>query len=598
MTRCKLLLATAFSAVWINVAAAQGPDAGSLPSLPPPVDGLTVLEAAADDKKPEPLPEPGKVEPAKEAAKDAAPAVVHVETGDCSTCDKPAKCGKFKCHIDWLRPWTCEDLEMKPFEPGPQYCGCKKFFHCPKKEGEKNGTGEGERGAGSPLPKDEKNTGDGVKKEGEEATKEEEKKNGNGEEKKEEEKKDEGPTTPLMQLINCWSPCKYDRMQKRGDNFYGWVEAGYTFNTGSPNDRINFGTNFNWRSNDYQLSQVYFVYENALEHDGKPNVGYRLDFYGGQQTPFQVANGLFSNFTGFDVTSGYGVEGPPSFRQLNRYGIDLPQFYINAQIPNFITEKGIDILIGKFWTLLGHETYPAPTMEFYSMSYEIIYATPFTHTGILTTLHATDTLSVTAGVIRGNDVFEDNNQRPSWIGNFVWNSCDKRYNWTTAWVTGPEQFNNNDNYRTVITSYLTALFGECNQWRAVVGGNMSWEANAAAAGVDAAGNPLFNDAEWYGVAGYLFYTVNPKLILGSRVEWWRDDDGVRTAVTKRPGFAANFYEATFGFTYKPYKNVRVRPEVRFDYANGPAVDGSGARPYNDLLDSFQTTIAFDIIWEF
>lgn len=374
---------------------------------------------------------------------------------------------------------------------------------------------------------------------------------------------------------------------------YGWVWGGFTANFDSPSDRINFGTNFNWRSNDVRLDQVYFVYENPLEHEKKANVGYRVDFYAGHQAPFLVSNGLFSSFTGFDPTSGYGQEGPPSFRELNRIGIDLPQFYVNVHIPSFLTERGIDVLAGKFWTLMGHELYPAPQTEFYSHSYEIIYGTPFAHTGLLSTIHATDTWDMTVGIVEGSDVFKDNNDRPSFTGNFVWNSSDKRWNWTTAWITGPEQFDNDDNYRTVVTSCLTLKFGSRNQWQVVSGGNVAFEANAVTDPVTGA----VKDAQWYGLSNYLFYTVNPRLILGTRAEWFRDDDGARTAVTKRPGFAGNFYELTVGVTYKPLEHLRVRPEIRFDGFDGRAIDGSAAQPYNDLLDKSQTTAAIDVIWE-
>ena len=33
--------------------------------------------------------------------------------------------------------------------------------------------------------------------------------------------------------------------------------------------------------------------------------------------------------------------------------------------------------------------------------------------------------------------------------------------------------------------------------------------------------------KWYGLDQYLIYTINPKLSVGSRVEWFRDEDGDR-----------------------------------------------------------------------
>ncbi len=80
-------------------------------------------------------------------------------------------------------------------------------------------------------------------------------------------------------------------LESAGTSVYGWVQQGAAWNIDSPRDRINFGANFDWRSNDYRLNQVYFVVEKALAHEEKWNVGYRVDFLVGHDAPFFVANG-------------------------------------------------------------------------------------------------------------------------------------------------------------------------------------------------------------------------------------------------------------------------------------------------------------------
>ena len=284
----------------------------------------------------------------------------------------------------------------------------------------------------------------------------------------------------------------------------------------------------------------------------------------------------------------------------------FPQLYAEGYIPLCCGDvmKGVDIKIGKAYTAMGFELVPAISTDFYSHSYEFFYSVPFAHTGIFNTFKVTDTLDVMFCVLRGWDVWEDNNQAVTYHGAFIWNSCDKRTNWTTAWITGPEQWEGDadqgnlnpgadDNFRTVVTSYVTRKFGCYNEWRVAFGGNYGKEANVF---VDPAGN--FQDAEWYGTAGYLFYTVSPKFILGARAEWFRDDDGARTAVYGRPGFDGNFYEVTLGVTYKPYQNVRVRPEIRYDWFDGDSPFVPGAQPYDDQADDNQFTLGFDVIWEF
>jgi len=63
-----------------------------------------------------------------------------------------------------------------------------------------------------------------------------------------------------------------------GTNVYGWVQQGFAGNIDSPRDRINFGANLDWRSNDYRLNQAYFIVEKALQHEDKWDIGYRVDF--------------------------------------------------------------------------------------------------------------------------------------------------------------------------------------------------------------------------------------------------------------------------------------------------------------------------------
>lgn len=368
----------------------------------------------------------------------------------------------------------------------------------------------------------------------------------------------------------------------------GWIELGLAGNVDSPRDRINFGANFDWRANDYRLNQIYVVLEKVLAHEGKANIGYRVDFLAGHDAPFFVANGLFSNFTGFDPTSGVGSNGPDSNRDVNRVGIDLPQFYIDIQIPHVVSSGGIDLRLGKFFTLMGREVYPAADTDFYSRAYENVYATPFTHTGVLVTLHACPTLDVIGGIVRGWDVFTDNNDRPSFHGSFVWNSADKRYNWTTTWITGPEQPHNNHNDRTLVSSYLTVRFGARTEWLLSAGGHFAYEAGGA---IDST-TRLPKSAKWYGLTGNLFYTtVDPRLRWGLRAEWFRDQEGTRTALLKRPGFAASFFEATLGASYKLHPSFSVRPEIRFDAS-------PNARPYNDQKDKTQLTAAADLLWRF
>ena len=389
----------------------------------------------------------------------------------------------------------------------------------------------------------------------------------------------------LMDLLRPTSSGR--SMDSAGTQVYGWIQQGFAGNIDGPRDRINFGTNYGWRSNDYRLNQAYFVLENTLAHDDRFDIGYRVDFLVGHDAPFFVANGMFSSFTGFDPRSGVGADGPKSFREVNRVGIDLPQVFLEVHVPRLLTSGGVDIKAGKFYTLMGREVYPGADTDFYSRTYENVYATPFTHTGVMATLHATPTLDVLVGVVRGWDVFKDNNDMVTFHGGFLWNSPDKRYNWTTAWITGPEQPDNDRDYRSLISSYLTAKLGSTDAWLLSAGGHLGYESNAAR---DVATGRR-NDATWYGTTVNLFYAVDPRWRLGTRVEWFRDEQGTRTGQLGRPGFAASFFDLTLGATYKPLRSVSIRPELRVDWS-------PDARPYNDQTSRFQFVPAIDVIVRF
>lgn len=386
------------------------------------------------------------------------------------------------------------------------------------------------------------------------------------------------PTTPSEAPSNT---------EKDQGKFYGWIQQGYTANFANPPDHINYGVNFNWLANGYRLNQVYFVREKVLEQTDKGNIGYRFDWMAGNDAPFLVANGLFSSFTGFDPTSGFGSNGSGSFRQMNAIGIDLPQAYLDIHVPEFLSKRGVDFRVGKFYTLMGREVYPGKDTDFYSRTYENIVATPFTHTGFLATYHASEDLDVIAGVVEGWDVFRDNNNSVSLHGAFIWNSSDSRSNWTTAWITGPEQPHNNVNARSLVSSYLTTKIGKRDRWTFVFGGHYGQDAKAA---VDPVSGNL-TDARWYGLSTDLFYDAASNLRYGFRAEWFRDNGGTRTGFFGRPGYTASLYDVTFGITYKPVSNVRLRPELRFDWS-------PNARPFNNQTASSQFTPAVDMIWEF
>jgi outer membrane receptor protein involved in Fe transport len=116
------------------------------------------------------------------------------------------------------------------------------------------------------------------------------------------------------------------------------------------------------------------------------------------------------------------------------------------------------------------------------------------------------------------------------------------------------------------------------------------------------------DAEWYGVNTHLYYDVTDTVTAGVRGEWFRDQNGFRvcspgrvaaaTNVVDNVGtagsYAANFlstcsaasyYAVTAGVTWKPLDWLRLRPNVRYDWADGARPFGDG-NAFTGKLDQF------------
>jgi len=105
----------------------------------------------------------------------------------------------------------------------------------------------------------------------------------------------------------------------------------------------------------------------------------------------------------------------------------------------------------------------------------------------------------------------------------------------------------------------------------------------------------------------LIYKLNSRWSAGLRTEWFRDADGTRVAGIgnwigsdrgwRGAGFAGNFYEVSAGLNWRPHSNVLLRPELRWDWYNGPANSG-GELPFDDGNKDSQFLAAVDLIVTF
>lgn len=345
-----------------------------------------------------------------------------------------------------------------------------------------------------------------------------------------------------------------------GIRWEGWIAQGVTLNTRSPRNRSNSPVTFNDGSNEYQMNQLYLVAERAVRDDDW-SVGGRVDFLYGTDHRYTMARGLEVNR---DLSPKWNRE---------EYGLALPQAYAEVFAP---VGTGVNVRAGHFYTILGYEAVAAPENFFYSHAYTMQYGEPFTHTGVLA---ATDVgpLKLQAGVTRGWDNWENNNDEYGFLGAVGWTSDDERTALAFALHTGPEEglLSPDTNERT--TYSLVFSHNLHGPWSCVVQHDMGIDRRAMRDG---------SDATWYGLNMYLFREITEQWKFGYRFEWFRDDDGTRVI----EGLAADYYQMSWGLNYSPSDRVRIRPSVRWDW-----IGARGARPFADGTRDDQLLLDCDVL---
>lgn len=362
-------------------------------------------------------------------------------------------------------------------------------------------------------------------------------------------------------------------LQRWGIRMGGWLEQGITFNAQEPPDGFNGPVATNDLDSEYQMNQLWLYFDRPADNGGCGWAwGGHVDIIYGTDWRFGINRGLEDRINGFDYQT---------------YGLVLPQFYLE------LAYNRLSVKMGHFAAILDYEAVPAPMNPFYSHSYSYGYTVPQLVTGMLFNYNLTDLLSLQAGFHRGWMMFEDNNDRLDFMGGVKWHSEDNRLSLAYAVSAGPQD--DAANQDRFVYSFV-AQWQATQRLKYVLVHNLGTENRAA---------PNGEDAEWYGINQYFLYTINPRWMAGMRVEWMRDDDGVRIAgpgnipgvrAWSGRGFAGDFYEITWGLNWRPNGNWLVRPEIRWDWYDGPA--GPVGLPFDGGNSDSQLTLGVDAILTF
>jgi hypothetical protein len=352
-------------------------------------------------------------------------------------------------------------------------------------------------------------------------------------------------------------------------NVFGHAEGSFTYNFADPAGDVNAGRVFDIENADPTFNQLDLTIERTVDVSKKSwDVGFRVEGIWGGDARFIHANGLFD----YDFAT-YGTSitqnGPDE-------QFDLAQTYVDLAVP---VGNGLLVRAGKTFSPIGYESVNPTSTPFYSRSYLFGFAVPFTHTGVMASYRLSPQWLVEGGAFRGwEQALEDNNDGLSYHAKLVWTSPDEKWNLTGQVVTGPEQTDDEDDFRTLFD--FIATYAVTERLTFAANADFGFESDAATDG---------GDAQWYGIAGYASYKLSDRLTLNGRAEWFNDDDGAR-------GLGTDVYEVTAGLSIRPFpgddigSNLLIRPEIRADFAADDVFDGG--------TESSQFTAAIEAIFTF
>lgn len=349
-------------------------------------------------------------------------------------------------------------------------------------------------------------------------------------------------------------------------NIIGWIEVGGTASADQTASRSVRPVTFNTREEGV-VNQIYTAIERELDTSCGWDVGGRVDLLFGTDARFTEVRGLELERDGSDS----------KWNSHTLYRFSMPQMYAEFGTGD------LSVKVGHWYTTIGYEVVTAPDNFFYSHAYTMAYGEPFTHTGIMASYGLSDQLTTHSAIHNGWDNFDSARARAAYLSGVNWTSLDEQTSLAFSMTHGDE-INNQGIYsaRQMYSIVLSRLLGDKLEY--VFQHDHAWQRDDGGLGID---------AEWYGINQYAFYTLNDCWRMGARLEWFRDDDGVRVPNwAGNTGLAGSYWEATLGLNWSPGTNFSVRPEVRWDW-----FDGIG-NPFRDGQANDQFTAAFDAIFLF
>jgi hypothetical protein len=383
----------------------------------------------------------------------------------------------------------------------------------------------------------------------------------------------------------------------------GWIDQGYAWSSLRPASGKNTPIGLNDQHEEYQLNQLYLTLQTKeIEDDNESwSIVGRADLLYGTDHGYVTSRGLEDNVDGSlhlnnTPEPGDDFRGSPA-NPRPYYGLAIPQAYFDLRTPIF---NGMNIRMGHFYTNLGSESIMATENFFYTLSMAKIYGRPQTHTGIVaTTSILDDAIGFTAGVTRGWDNWEDDAENELSI--MVGLSFDfEETSFGLNVHTGPDHLGMDNfgtptvNEVTIATMTIARQLTEKSRWTMDVdlGHGDSMTASSVTGGL--------TGARWYGITNAFIHDFGPKLSLGMRVEWFRDQDNSRIlpGAFSEQVTGGNYVNVTMGANYRHSDRLTLRPEARWDWSDTKSSDLNVPGAFGDFTENDQFTLSLDAIFTY
>ncbi len=342
----------------------------------------------------------------------------------------------------------------------------------------------------------------------------------------------------------------------------GFVSASYLYDFSRNNGAtIAAGRLFDANNNSFTVNKFKLALEKPVSQDPTNwNAGFRTDLIFGQDAA------LIHSGNGGAGTFNLGTDG------------DLEQAFVDFNIP---IGTGLKVSVGKMVSLMGVEVIEEVSNPNLSEGNQFIYVENFTQTGLQLAYQWTPVIDTEFIVCNGWDTLPDNNESKSYFGR-LGIAPDANTTIGLLGYTGPEQAANNHSWRKgaeIVVNRNKLGSDKLNAWLQL---DCGMEDQAPVA--DGSGT-LIKHADWCAAGAWATYDFTDKVELALRADYLRDKSGVRTPFGANSGAtgttgdaafvttAASFttapkelYGLTATVNYKPFGNLQVRPELRWDRA--------------------------------